>query len=320
MRKVAYKVLIPEDITAPGKDLLKSRGYEVVVVEGTGSEAFEREAGNADALLARTAKYPAEILKKMPNLKVIGRHGVGYDNIDMAYCNEKKIWVTITPNANSNAVAEHTIMMILACAKNLVFQNRQVMAGNWNSRNQYRGQEVTGKTVGIVGCGRIGKQVARKAALGLDMRVIGYDPVIPMDVKLDHIERVSSIQELFQEADFVSLHLPETTETKGMINKELLSLMKPEASLINCARGGIVNEDDLYEALSGHRIHAAGVDVLIREPYHPDDRLLTLDHMIVTPHNAALNTETMNKMGLDAARGIDEVLSGQTPSWPVSKF
>lgn len=320
MRKVAYKVLIPEDITAPGKDFLKSRGYEVVVVEGTGSEAFEREAGNADALLARTAKYPAEILKKMPNLKVIGRHGVGYDNIDMGYCNEKKIWVTITPNANSNAVAEHTIMMILACAKNLVFQNRQVMAGNWNSRNQYKGQEVTGKTVGIVGCGRIGKQVARKAALGLDMRVIGYDPVIPMDVKLDHIERVSSIQELFQEADFVSLHLPETTETKGMINKELLSLMKPEASLINCARGGIVNEDDLYEALSGHRIHAAGVDVLIREPYRPDDRLLTLDHMIVTPHNAALNTETMNKMGLDAARGIDEVLSGQTPSWPVSKF
>ena len=107
---------------------------------------------------------------------------------------------------------------------------------------------------------------------------------------------------------------------RSMINKELFSLMKPEASLINCARGGIVNEDDLYEALSGHRIHAAGVDVLIREPYRPDDRLLTLDHMIVTPHNAALNTETMNKMGLDAARGIDEVLSGQTPSWPVSKF
>lgn len=320
MRKVAYKVLIPEDITAPGKDFLKSRGYEVVVVDGTASEAFEREARDTDALLARTAKYPAEILRKMPELKVIGRHGVGYDNIDMDYCNEKKIRVTITPNANSNAVAEHTVMMLLACAKNLIFQNRQVMAGNWNSRNQCRGEEVTGKTVGIVGCGRIGKQVARKAALGLDMRVIGYDPVIPMDVKLDHMERVSTMEELFREADFVSLHLPETAETKGMINKELISLMKPTASLINCARGGIVNEDDLYEALSKHKIHAAGVDVLIQEPYSPDNRLLTLDNMIVTPHNAALNTETMNKMGLDAAQGIAEVLSGQKPSWPVSRF
>ena len=320
MRKVAYKVLIPEDITAPGKDFLKSRGYEVVVVDGTASEAFEREARDTDALLARTAKYPAEILRKLPELKVIGRHGVGYDNIDMDYCNEKKIRVTITPNANSNAVAEHTVMMLLACAKNLIFQNRQVMAGNWNSRNQCRGEEVTGKTVGIVGCGRIGKQVARKAALGLDMRVIGYDPVIPMDVKLDHMERVPTIEELFREADFVSLHLPETAETRGMINKDLLSLMKPTASLINCARGGIVNEDDLYEALSTHRIHGAGVDVLTREPYCPDDRLLKLDNLIVTPHNAALNTETMNKMGLDAARGIDEVLSGQSPSWPVNKF
>lgn len=320
MRKVAYKVLIPEDITAPGKEFLKSRGYEVVVVDGTDSASFEREAGEADALLARTAKYPEAILKKMPNLKVIGRHGVGYDNIDMAYCNEKKIWVTITPNANSNAVAEHTIMMLLACAKNLVFQNRQVLAGNWDSRNRNRGQEVAGKTIGIVGCGRIGKQVAKKAALGLDMRVIGYDPVIPTEVKLDYIERVSSVDELFREADFVSLHLPETAETRGMINRDLLSLMKPEASLINCARGGIVNEDDLYEALLERRIHAAGVDVLIREPYRPDDRLLSLDNIIVTPHNAALNTETMDKMGLDAARGIDEVLSGQTPSWPVNKF
>lgn len=317
---MAYKVIIPEDITDPGKDFLRSKGYEVVVVNGNTSEEFDREAADADALLARTAKYPKEILEKMPNLKVIGRHGVGYDNIDMDYCNEKKIWVTITPNANSNAVAEHTIMMVLACAKNLIFQNRQVMAGNWSSRNQFKGQEVIGKTIGIVGCGRIGKQVAQKAALGLGMKVIGYDPVIPMDVKLDNIERVATLEELFREADFVSLHLPETAQTKGMINKELLSLMKPTASLINCARGGIVNEDDLYEALSQHKIHAAGADVLKQEPYTLENRLLSLDNMIVTPHNAALNVETMNKMGLDAAQGIYEVLSGQKPSWPVSKF
>lgn len=151
----------------------------------------------------------------MPNLKVIGRHGVGYDNIDVDYCNEKKIWVTITPNANSNAVAEHTIMLVLACARNLIYQNRQLLLGNgWKTRNSCKGQEVAGKIIGIVGCGRIGKQVAKKAALGLDMKVFGYDPVIPADVELENIERVATIEEIFEKADFVSLHLPETPQTR----------------------------------------------------------------------------------------------------------
>ena len=318
---MAHKVIIPEDITEPGKEFLRSKGYEVVVVDGNTSEAFEKEAKDADALLARTAKYPKEILEKMPNLKVIGRHGVGYDNIDMDYCNEKKIWVTITPTANSNAVAEHTIMLVLACARNLVYQNRQLLLGNgWKTRNSCKGQEVAGKTIGIVGCGRIGKQVAKKAALGLDMKVLGYDPVIPADVELENIERVATIEEIFEKSDFVSLHLPETPQTKKMINKSLLSLMKPTACLINCARGGIVGEDDLYEALSEHKIHGAGVDVLTQEPFDKDSRLLKLDNMIVTPHDAALNVETMNKMGLDAAQGIYEVFEGLKPSWPVSKF
>lgn len=318
---MAYKVIIPEDITDPGKEYLKSKGYEVVVVNGTASEEFKKEAKDADALLARTAKYPKAILEKMPNLKVIGRHGVGYDNIDMDYCNEKKIWVTITPTANSNAVAEHTIMLLLACARNLVAQNRSLLAGTaWITRNTEKGQEVTGKTLGIIGCGRIGKMVAQKAALGLGMKVIGYDPVIPMDVKIDYMERIASVEELIKEADFVTLHVPETPQTHNMVDRRFLSMMKPSASLINCSRGGIVDEDALYEALSEKRIHAAGVDVLVNEPFSRDDRLLTLDNMIVTPHNAALNVETMNKMGLDAAQGIDEVFSGQNPTWPVSKF
>ena len=212
-------------------------------------------------------------------------------------------------------------MLVLACARNLVYQNRQLLLGNgWKTRNSCKGQEVAGKTIGIVGCGRIGKQVAKKAALGLDMKVIGYDPVIPADVKLENIERVATIEEIFEKADFVSLHLPETPQTKKMINKSLLSLMKPTACLINCARGGIVDEDDLYEALSEHKIHGAGVDVLTQEPFDKDSRLLKLDNMIVTPHDAALNVETMNKMGLDAAQGIYEVFEGLKPSWPVSKF
>ncbi|MDO4261230.1 MAG: hydroxyacid dehydrogenase [Eubacteriales bacterium] len=318
---MSYKVIIPEDITEPGKEFLREKGYEVVVVDGTSSQEFEEQAKEADALLARTAKYPREILEKMPKLKVIGRHGVGYDNIDMDYCNDKKIWVTITPNANSNAVAEHTIMLILACARNLTYQNRQLLLGNgWKTRNTCKGQEVAGKTLGVIGCGRIGRQVAKKAALGLDMKVIGYDPMLPADAALDYIERVETAEQVFAEADFVSLHLPETEQTRKMVNRKLLSLMKPTASLINCARGGIVDEDDLYDALEQGRIYGAGVDVMAEEPFRQDNRLLRLDHMIVTPHDAALNVETMDKMGMDAALGIHEALGGHTPSWPVNKF
>lgn len=317
---MGFKVIIPEDITDPGKDYLKERGYEVVVVNGTASEEFSRECVNADALIARTGQYPKEILEKMPQLKVIGRHGVGCDNIDLDYCNANRIWVTITPGANANAVAEHTIMMILACARNLVYQDRQVLFGNWGSRNQLKGEEVSGKTLGVVGCGRIGRQVAQKAALGLGMRVIGYDPVIPSDVELEYIERIKDLKELFASSDFVTLHLPEMPSTHKMVNRELLSLMKPTASLINCARGGIVDEDALCEALSQHKIHAAGVDVLTKEPCTLDNPILGLDNLTVTPHNAALNVETMNKMGLMAAQGVHEVLTGHTPSWPISKF
>lgn len=317
---MGYKVIIPEDITEPGKQYLREHGCEVEVLGSTEPETLAAAGADADALLARTAKYPAEVLKAMPKLKVIGRHGVGYDNIDMDYCNAHKIWVSITPNANANAVAEHTLMLMLACAKNLVYQNQEVKKGNWSSRNLVKGEELQGKTLGIVGCGRIGRQVAVKAALGLGMKVTGYDPLLPLDVRLEHIERTDDIEKLFSEADIVSLHLPETKETHKMVGEKLLSLMKSSAILINCARGGIVDEDALYEALKDRRIRGAGADVLSQEPFDRENRLLGLDNMIVTPHNAALNVETMDKMGMDAAKGIVEALGGRKPTWSVSDF
>ena len=315
-----YKVIIPEDITEPGKDYLRKNNCEVVVLNSTEAEVLEKEGAEADALLARTAKYPREILSKMPKLKVIGRHGVGYDNIDMDFCNKNKIWVTITPNANANAVAEHTIMLLLACARNLLYQNQEVKKGNWNSRNQVKGEEVNEKVIGIVGCGRIGKQVAQKAVLGLGMKAIGYDPYLGKDINPENIEMVDSVETVFKTADFISLHLPETGETKRMVNEKLLSMMKPTATLLNCARGGIIDEVALYNALKEKRIHAAGVDVLAEEPFDKGHKFMELENMVITPHNAALNVETMNKMGLDAAAGIVDVLNGKTPAWAVSKF
>ena len=318
---MGYKVIIPEDITEPGKDYLRENGCEVVVLDSTDPEVIKAAGKDADALLARTSKYPADVLAAMPNLKVIGRHGVGYNNIDMDYCNKNHIWVSITPNANANAVAEHAIMLMLACAKNLIYQNSQIRAGTWASRTKVKGGEVQGKTIGIVGCGRIGKKTAEKAVLGLGMKAVGYDPYLTAGAPgLEHIEMKDSLEEVFAEADVVSLHLPETEETKKLIGEKLFSLMKPTAILINCARGGIVDEDALYEALKEKKIRAAGVDVLTEEPFDKDNKLFELDNFTATPHNAALNTETMNKMGLDAAKGIVEVMNGQSPTWSVSSF
>ena len=314
------KVFIPQDITDSGKNFLRERGYELVIGTGIDMDTMFREGGDADAILARTESYHNELIGKMPNLKVIGRHGIGLDNIDVAFCTERKIIVTYTPLANANSVAEHAITMILACAKNLVIQDKQTRSNNFASRNKLKGQEVTGKTLGIVGCGRIGMILARIAALGLNMKVIGFDTFVPSEKFPEYFTKVDSVEAVFKQSDFVSLNVPATPETRKMVNKSLISIMKPTAYLINCARGEIMDEADLYNSLKNSVIAGAAIDVFDQEPPKADNPLFGLDNIIVSPHNAALTKEAMDRMGLHAAMGIDAVLSGNTPEWPANKI
>jgi D-3-phosphoglycerate dehydrogenase / 2-oxoglutarate reductase len=313
-----YKVLIPQDIVEEGKAWLRERGYEVKMGSGATVEDIARDVVDCDAILARTARFPAKVLEVGRRLKVIARHGVGYDNVDVAKATELGIWVTFAPESNGGTVAEYTIGCMIALARNLTRSDREMRAGNWNFRNQMMGWDLEGKVLGIAGMGKIGRQVARKAALGLGMKVMGYDPSLVPEQFPDHAMPAKTWEELFSTSDFVTLHLPGGPETKEIVAKRELSLMKESAFLINAARGDIVNETDLIEALRKGTIAGAALDVYAKEPPDPDNPLFFMENVVTTPHNSAHTRECMTRMALHAAQGIDEVLTGKRPTWPVN--
>lgn len=314
---MVFKVLIPEDISDVGKDYLKERNYQIVMGSGNTEEAILKDVVDCDAILARTARFSRKVLEAGKRLKVISRYGAGTDNIDVDSATKLGIWVTNAPVANTNSVAEHAIALLLACAANLVHLDHLARSGDWGARNRIKCTEVVGKVLGIIGLGRIGRNVAKKAD-GLGMKIIGYDTCVSKEVLDSKLEIVANPEEVFQKADFISLHIPVMPETRGSINASLFRRMKKGAYLINCARGEVVNENDLYMALRQGWFRGAGLDVLAVEPPQKHHPLLTLDNVIISPHNAALTDSAMDRMGIHAAMGIDEVLSGNKPTWPVN--
>jgi D-3-phosphoglycerate dehydrogenase len=315
---MAYRILIPQDVSETGKEYLRGNGYEIRMGSGISVETLQDEVRDCHAILARTARYPAEVLRAGKSLRVIGRHGVGVDNIDVEVATQLGIYVTNAPESNAGSVAEHTIGLIIAVARHFVQCDSDLRRGNFEIRNQILGNDIEGKVLGLIGVGRIGRLVARKAATGLSMKVIGYDPFIDPDLVPD-VEFVESMEDVLKNADFVSLHLPANEKTIGLIDKAMLSMMKPSAYFINVARGGIVRDNDLVGILSEKRIAGAALDVFAEEPPNQANPLFKLDNVTVTPHNAALTRECMDRMAVHAAQGIHEVLSGRTPTWPVNK-
>ena len=318
---MAQKVLIPQDVSEEGKQYLRDRGYEIKMGSGITVEAISADVVDCSAMLVRTAQFPAEVLRAGKLLKVIGRHGVGFDNIDVNAANELGITVTYAPESNAKSVAEHTLGLLIACAHNFARQDREFRAGNFEVRNQVKGVDLEGKTLSVIGAGRIGAIVARKAIHGLDMKVVAYDPFVKQLPGLPEVEFVSTIEEAFKRADFVTLHLPSLPQTKGIVNAKLLGLLKPTAYFINAARGELVVEDDLIAVLKEKKIAGAGLDVFKDEPPAKDNPLFSLDNVILTPHSAALTKECTTRMAMHAAMGIDDVLSGRAPKWqvPISK-
>ena len=312
---MAYKVLIPQDIAAEGKAYLLDRGYEIKMGSGATVDAIKRDVVDCDAILARTAPFPAEVMEAAPKLRVIARHGVGVDNIDLAAAERLGIWVTNAPLSNSNTVAEVTVGMVIALGRQFTYTEREFRAGNFEIRNKVRGMDLEGKTLGIVGLGKIGRLVANKARLGLGMNILAYDPYVPKDQAPEGVTMAESWEEIFSRPDFVSLHMPFTGAK--LVGMKEFSLMKPTAYLVNMARGEVVREDELIEALRQKKIAGAALDVFEKEPPDRDNPLLSMDNVIVTPHNAALTTECTIRMAVHAAIGIDEVLTGRTPQWPV---
>lgn len=314
---MAYKVLIPEVVAEEGMRYLTELGYEVKRGRGTNKLFLLEDIQDCDAVIVRVAVIDSEIIEKSPRLKVIAKHGAGYDNIDTKAAAKHHIRVVFAPTANSHSVAEHTMALILACAKKIPYLASEYKKGNPKVKDQYPNDELQGKCLGLIGLGRIGLSVAKMAMHGFGMDVIAYDPFLPKDQDLSGVHLLESREALLANADYVSLHVPATPENIKSISTREFEIMKPSAVLINAARGQIVDEKALYHAISNGEIAGAGLDVSDPEPAQPENPLFELNNVILTPHCAGTTKEAMVRMVKDAAMGIHEVLSGKEPTYKV---
>lgn len=314
---MSYKVLITEDIDKEGKDYLKKFGYEIKIAENIREETLIKEVKDCDAILVRMALITAKIMAAGIKLKVISKFGVGVDNIDVKEATKRDIRVTNSPESNKNTVAEYTMGLIISLAKKLFLYDRELRKGNFNIRGNLS-MDLEGKVLGIIGAGSIGKLVATKASKGFGMKVIEFKRNINELEESEYIEITDDLEYVFKHSDFISLHVPLTESTKNLIGEREFSLMKPEAFLINTARGEVVNNNALVEALLNNKIAGAAIDVYEGEVPSEDNPIFKLQNVIVTPHTAAHTEEAMKRMSLHPAIGIQEVLSGKDVSWPVN--
>lgn len=287
---------------------------DVYVADNQDPNNYLDEMQDADALIVRIAKCDGHAIENSPKLKVIGRTGVGYDSVDVKTATEKGIPVVITPGANNRSVAEHAVAMMFALSKNLVEAQQEMCKGNWEIRGAKKAFELEGKTVGILGLGAIGRETA-KICEGCGMKVAAYDPFLSKE----QVEGYGAVyykdyEELLKASDIVSIHVPLTDETRNMIGKKQLSEMKKTALIINCSRGGIINEAELVEALKAGDIAGAGTDVFCNEPPKTDDPLLNCPNLIVSPHSAAQTREAVIKMAQMCVKGCLAVAEGK--KWP----
>jgi len=312
MRK---KVLIVQPIHESGISLLKKE-VDVVLAPDSSVETVCKEIKGIHGVIVRTAPFTREIIESADKLEVIGRHGVGVDNIDIKAASERGIPVVHTPNANMISVAEHTIGFILALAKRLVISDKATRGENFVIREEFAASDLDGKTLGIVGAGRVGSTLAKKCKAAFNMKVLAYDPYLSLEkAKEIGISLSDSLPELLEESDFVSIHVPLTKETRDLIGEKELKFMKPTAFLINVARGRIVNEKALAKALKERWIAGAASDVFSQEPPYSDNPLLKIENIILSPHMAALTKECVIRMATGAAQGVLDVLRGNKPKY-----
>ncbi|MCP4071236.1 MAG: hydroxyacid dehydrogenase [Hyphomicrobiales bacterium] len=307
------RVLVAGRIHPDGMALLQAEPtLEVEVFTDPGAELPMQSLATADALLIRYGVITAEQAEKMPNLRVVSRHGVGCDNLPTAELGARGVPVTIVGPVNAVSVAEQVLALMLALTKKVISSDAAVRNGNWNYRNSLALSELSGKTLLLLGFGRIGREVARRAA-AFDMRVCIFDPYVDADaIRATGCEPVADWWSELPEVDVLSLHLPATPETMGLIGAQELARMKSTAVLINAARGGLVDEDALCDALSSHMAEGgAGLDCLASEPPQPDMPLLQLPNVVLSPHSAALSAESTRAMGVVAARNIITGLKGE---------
>jgi len=304
------KVLITDKLAQEGIDLLNSTdGVEAVVKTGISEDELAQIIGEHDGLIIRSGtKVTAKVLNNSGKLKAIARAGVGVDNIDIPEATRKGILVMNTPGGNTLSAAEHTMALILAMSRNVVPACTSLKGGAWD-RKKYMGNQLNNKVLGLIGLGRIGMAVAAMAK-GFNMKILGYDPIAaPPDAGKIGVEISDSLEQIFKQSDFISVHVPRNEQTLNMIGAEQIKMMKSTVRLINCARGGIIDEDALYDALADKRIAGAALDVYPKEP--PENtRFAEFENCVVTPHLGASTREAQIEVAVEAAQILVDALKG----------
>ncbi len=298
------KIAVIGTIHNDGLEILKKNDLEVFEITNLDIKSLKKNISDVDAIVVRTANLTSEILSVCKNLKIISRHGVGYDNIDIEYLKKNKIALAITGTSNAISVAEHVMTMFLYLAKKFYISDKLTKSGNFDQRNNIPNFfELYNKNILILGFGRIGKEVAKRCK-GFDSNIYVYDPYIDKKEILENNCFPINKEEGLKIADFVTVHLPLTNKTKNFISFDEFKYLKKNSIVINTARGGIVNEKALYSALKENRIGGAGLDVFENEPPLKDHKLFSLENIILTPHNAALTIECRRRMSIESCQNI----------------
>ena len=304
--KKMHKVAIIEKIHQDGINLLKNNSaFEFEIIEDVSEENLIKVLPNFDACTLRVSKLNEKILSYCKNLKVISRHGVGYDNVDLNYIKKRKITLLITATANAVAVAEHVLSMFLALSKSIIKYDQEVRDGNFKDNSKkIQTFELLNKNILIAGFGRIGKKLISRC-LAFDAKVFVYDPYVDEKIINEYGgSKVNSIDEGLKIADYVSLHMPLSKETKNLLNYSAFKNMKKNSIIVNTARGGIINEPDLDKALNEKLIFGAALDVFSNEPVEKNNPLLRNDKVILSPHSATFTDECTSRMGKETIKNI----------------
>ena len=310
------KVIVPETIHPAGPEILRQVA-EVVSLPGQLEKPLREFTAEAHAIIVRLWKIDREMLEQSKNLMIIAKHGVGCDNIDIEAATEKKVVVINTPLDNAESVAEHDLGLMLAINKKIVLADRSIRLGKSKPREYFDGVELKDKTLGLIGVGHIGSTLAHQCRAAFNMDVIVYDPYVAKEKAAQMgVTKIEKLDDMLQSADYVVICVPLTRETANLIGTRALNLMKPAAFLINSSRGGIVDEQALYDSLVEGTIAGAAMDVFLKEPPATDHPLFSLDNFIGTPHNAGSTTEAMRRMATTCAEEILRVFRGERPKFP----
>ena len=303
------KIGIVQEIHPKGYDVLKRNNLDYFVINNTEESHLIEKLSDVDGIIVRTADINKKILSKAKNLKILSRHGVGYDNVDTEFLNTNKIALAITGSANAISVAEHVMTMMLCLTKNIFESDKLVKSNKFQDKGILPNFfELYKKNILILGFGRIGKALAKRC-MGFEMNIYVHDPFVSKEDIVEQNCIPIDKEEGFKIADYISIHLPLNSQTKDLISFEQFDIFKSNLILINTARGGIINEDALYEALINKKIFGAGIDVFEKEPPIENHKLFTLNNTLLTPHNAALTLECRKRMSVESCENVVNFLT-----------